>query len=145
MAVGRIGTIANVIGPTGPAGAAGAASTVTGPTGPTGPSGAADYTLTQQAQTDSYTLVLGDANKLVELNKATAVDLNIPTNSNVAFPTGTQIHILQVGAGQVTIKGQTGVQVDSNGGALRISGQWRTATVIKRATNTWVAIGSLTT
>jgi citrate lyase gamma subunit len=102
----------------------------------------ADYTLTQQAQTDSYTLVLGDANKLVEVNKATAATVTIPLNSSVAFPVGTQIHILQVGAGQVTIAGTGGVTVDGKPG-LKIIGQWRMATLIKRGTNTWVAVGGL--
>lgn len=140
MTVNRFGTLSNtIIGPTGPQGAA---STVTGPTGP---QGTADYTITQNAKTDSYTLVLTDANKLVEMGKATAQDLTVPTNANVAFAIGTQIDIIQTGAGQVTIKGDAGVQVDSRGSALKISGQWGVATIIKRATNTWVAFGALTT
>ena len=36
------------------------------------------------------------ANKLVEINSATSKKVTVPTNASVAFPVGTQIHILQV-------------------------------------------------
>lgn len=98
--------------------------------------------LTQNAQVDSYTLVLADAGKLVEMGKATVQTLTIPTNGTVAFPVGTKIDILQTGAGQVTVAGAVGVTVNATPG-LKISAQWGAATLIKRATNTWVLVGSL--
>lgn len=127
MSVNRFGTLSNTI------------------IGPTGPTGAADYTIVQNAQTADYTLALSDANKLVEINSATSKKVTVPTNSSVAFPIGTQIDVLQVGDGQVTIEGASGVTVDSRGSALKISGKWGVATLVKRATNTWVAFGALTT
>jgi len=144
MAVGRIGTNPNVLGPTGPTGASGAVG-ATGATGPAGATGVVDYTIVQNAQTTAYTLVLADANKLVEINSSTGVDLTVPTNATVAFPVGTQIDVIQVGAGQVTLKGAAGVQVDARNSALKIVGQWGVATLVKRATNTWVAFGALGT
>jgi hypothetical protein len=118
-------------GPTGPAGATGPQGTAgavgaTGPTGPTGPAGATGPTgatgpsgdpgLVINAQTASYTLVLTDASKLVEMGVATANNLTIPLNSSVAFATGTQINILQTGAGQTTIVATGGVTVNGTPG-----------------------------
>ena len=103
----------------------------------------APTTLSTSAQTSSYTLVLADAYKLVEMNVATGNTLTIPLNSSVAFPTGTQITVIQTGAGQTTIAGTSGVTVNSKDGNLKIAGQWASATLIKRATDTWVAIGNL--
>ena len=112
----------------------------TGATGATGPSG--DPTLTINAQTASYTLVLTDASKLVEVSNASANTVTIPLNSSVAFPTGTQISILQTGAGQTTIAGTSGVTVNATPG-LKLRAQWSAATLVKRAENTWVALGDL--
>jgi hypothetical protein len=112
----------------------------TGVTGATGPSG--DPTLTINAQTASYTLVLSDASKLVEVSDSSGNTLTVPLNSSVAYPVGTQINILQTGAGQTTIAGTSGVTVNSGIG-LKLRAQWSAATLIKRATDTWVAFGDL--
>jgi len=92
----------------------------------------------------SYSLVLSDAGDLVELNNASPITLVIPLNSTQAFPTGTKIDILQTGAGQVTASYVSGVTLNSSGGATKLVGQWSAATLIKRGTDTWVAIGDLT-
>ena len=94
------------------------------------------------AQTGTaYTLALSDADKLVELSNAAAITLTVPTNATTAFPTGTQIDLLQTGAGQVTVGG-AGVTLQSNGTKLKLNGQYAAATLIKRATDTWVLIGN---
>lgn len=103
----------------------------------------APVTLTTNARTSSYTLALSDAYRIVEMNVSTGNTLTIPTSSSVAFPTGTQITVIQTGAGQTTIAGTSGVTVNSKDGNLKIAGQWASATLIKRATDTWVAIGNL--
>jgi hypothetical protein len=105
---------------------------------------AAATTLTQNAQTGTtYTLVLADASaKLVELNNASAITLTVPLNSSVAFPVGSQINLLQTGAGQVTVAGAGGVTVNATPG-LKLRTQWSPATLIKRATDTWVLVGDL--
>ncbi len=95
------------------------------------------------AQTASYTLVAADRGKLVEMNVASANTLTVPLNSTVPFPIGTQIDLLQVGAGKTTIAGAAGVTVNATPG-LAIRAQWGGATLIKRAENTWVLIGDLT-
>ena len=94
------------------------------------------------AQTAAYTLVLADRSKMVEMSVASGHNLTVPTNANVAFPVGTTITVLQTGAGQTTIAGQSGVTINATPG-LKLRAQWSSATLIKRATDTWVALGDL--
>lgn len=99
-------------------------------------------TLEFNEETASYTLVLGDSGKIVEMNVGSANTLTVPPNSSVAYDVGTQITILQTGAGQTTLTQGAGVTINGTPG-LKIRAQWSSATLIKRATNTWVAIGDL--
>ena len=95
-------------------------------------------------KTASYTLSsLTERDDLIEMGSASAMTLTIPLNSAVAFPVGTSIDILQTSTGQVTIAGDAGVTVNSTPG-LKLRTQWSTATLFKRATNTWVVYGDLT-
>ena len=94
------------------------------------------------AQTASYTLVLGDKNKIVEMNVASGNNLTVPPNSSVAYPVGTQINILQVGAGQTTVVQGAGVTVNAAPG-LKLRTTWSYATLIKRATDSWVLVGDI--
>lgn len=101
------------------------------------------------AQTGTtYTLVLGDAGKYVEMNNASANTLTVPPNSDVAFSVGTEITVIRTGAGLTTIAPGSGVTVNyysvSGSGTRSIKGQWSAATLVKRATDTWVLIGNLT-
>ena len=103
-----------------------------------------DKTATINTQTASYTLVLGDADKIVEVNNASANNLTVPPNSSVAFPTGTQIDLVQYGAGQTTVVAGSGVTIRSKGAALKLTGQYSGATLYKRGTDEWVLVGDLT-
>lgn len=106
--------------------------------------------LTTNAQSGTtYTFVLTDANNvLVELSNASAITATIPLNSSVAFPIGSQISLLQTGAGQVSVAVTSGVTLNvspsagTNAGKLRA--QWSFATLIKRGTDTWVLVGDVT-
>lgn len=98
--------------------------------------------LVTSAQTASYTLVLTDNSDLVEISNASANNLTVPLNSSVPFPIGSQINILQTGAGQTTIVATGGVTINSTPG-LKLRAQWSAATLIKRGTDTWVAVGDL--
>jgi hypothetical protein len=99
--------------------------------------------ITTNRQTASYTLVLSDADKLVEMNVATANDLTIPLNSSVAFATGTQILLAQYGAGQTTVVATSGVTIRSNGGKLKLNVQYSGATLIKIDTDEWYLFGDI--
>jgi hypothetical protein len=94
------------------------------------------------AQAASYTLVLADKDKLVEISNGSANTLTVPLNSSVAFPIGTQITILQTGTGATTLTATGGVTINATPGLI-LRAQWSSATLIKRAENTWVALGDL--
>ena len=94
------------------------------------------------AQSGSYTLVLTDRNKQIEMSGGGT--LTVPLNSSVAFPVGSSILIVQTGASQVTVAGASGVTVNSSNG-LKLFGQWSAALLVKRAENTWLLAGDTTT
>jgi hypothetical protein len=94
-------------------------------------------------QTASYTLVLSDADKLVEMNVGSANNLTVPLNSSVAFSTGTQILLAQYGAGQTTVVATSGVTIRSNGAKLKLNAQYSGATLIKIAENEWYLFGDI--
>ena len=87
-------------------------------------------------------MAITDDSKIIEINSATPVNLTVPLNSSVAFPTGTSITVLQTGAGQITVVPVSGVTINSTPG-LKVRTQWSAATLLKRAENTWVLIGDL--
>lgn len=91
----------------------------------------------------SYTAVLGDDGDLVTLDNASPITFTVPPNGTVAFGIGTQINIMQLGAGQVTITPGAGVTIRSAGSRLKTSAQYAVATCVKIASDTWVAVGNL--
>lgn len=97
-------------------------------------------TLTIDSQSSSYTLILSDQSKMIEINSSSATSLVIPTNASVAFPIGTNIVILQSGTGQITVSGQAGVTVNATPG-LKTRAQWSLLSLIKRGTDLWVVAG----
>lgn len=103
-----------------------------------------DKLIVANRQTDSYTLVLSDADKLVEMNKATANNLTVPLDSSVAFAVGTQLLISQYGAGQTTVVATGGVTIRSSGGKLKLAAQYAGATLIKINTDEWYLFGDIT-
>jgi hypothetical protein len=105
--------------------------------------------VTLNDQTASYTAVLTDnQNKLVRMSVASANDFLIPTNASVAFPIGSVINVVQIGAGQTTIKAVTsGTTTISSTGASAIApklrAQYSAASCIKVATDTWYVVGDI--
>jgi hypothetical protein len=102
-----------------------------------------DKLVVANRQTASYTLVLSDADKLVEMNVGSANNLTVPLNSSVAFSTGTQILLAQYGAGQTTIVATSGVTIRSNGAKLKLNAQYSGATLVKIAENEWYLFGDI--
>jgi hypothetical protein len=97
----------------------------------------------------TYTFVLADANnELITASNASAQTYSIPTNANVAFPIGSQINIIQIGAGQVTINAVTSgttsvLSTGATAAAPKLRAQYSSATLIKVATDTWYVIGDI--
>lgn len=99
-------------------------------------------------QTGSYTLTAADDSKMIEISSSSANTVTIPNNSSVPFPIGTQINITQTGVGQTSIDCASGVTLNCSPQAVqnygKLRSQWSSLVLIKRDTNTWIAIGDLT-
>ena len=96
-------------------------------------------------KTASYTLSsLTERDDLIEMSSASALTLSIPTDATLNFPIGTSIDILQTGAGQVTIAPASGTVTVNATPGLKLRTTWSSATLFKRAANTWVVFGDLT-
>jgi hypothetical protein len=86
----------------------------------------------------TYTLVLTDREKLVEMNNGAGNTLTVPPNSSVAFPIGTNIEVSQYGAGLTTVAQGAGVTIR---GTLTVVAQYDVVTLIKRGTDEWYMVG----
>jgi hypothetical protein len=107
----------------------------------------AKQNLTLNAQTGTtYTTVLADNGKLVTLSNASPITLTVPLNSSVAYATGAIINVQQIGAGQVTIEGASGVTLTSTGATAttpKTRAQYSAASIIKTGTDSWTVIGDI--
>jgi hypothetical protein len=110
----------------------------------------ASAALAFNAQTGTtYTFVLADAdNKLVTASNASAQTYSIPTNATTAFPIGTQLNLIQIGAGQVTISAATPgtttvVSTGATAASPKCRAQYSAVTLIKRDTDSWYAVGDI--
>lgn len=128
----------NTLGPTGPTGPTGA----TGPTGPTGPTGTNLVGINAQTGT-TYTLVVGDKDKLVTCSNASAITVTVPPS---VFSANDIINVQQIGAGQVTFAQGSGVTITSTGAtstAPKLRVQYSGASVICTASNTFTILGDI--
>ena len=94
----------------------------------------------------SYTTVLADNGKLVTLSNAAAIAVTIPPNSSVTYPVGAQINMAQLGAGQVTVSGGSGVTIVSTGAtasAPKARAQYSTLTAVQTSTDNWLVMGDI--
>jgi len=110
----------------------------------------ASAALAFNAQTGTtYTFVLANAeNKLVTASNASAQTYSIPTNATTAFPIGTQLNLIQIGAGQVTVSAATPatttiVSTGATAASPKCRAQYSAITLVKRDTDSWYAIGDI--
>ena len=109
--------------------------------------GLVNFTLNDQTGT-TYTPALTDQYQvLVTRSNASASTLTIPTNASVAFPVGTAITVLNIGAGTCTISATTPATTTIlSAGATAASptlAQYKSAVCIKTATDTWYVVGAI--
>lgn len=96
------------------------------------------------AQTGTtYTLVAGDAGKLVTLSNASAITLTVPQDSDATIAVGTYVDLLQLGAGQVTVAAGTGATLRTSGLTAKARAQYSRFGVQKIAADTWSLFGDL--
>ena len=99
-------------------------------------------------QTGDYTATTNDNYQEIQLmNKATAIAFKLPTNATTAFPIGTVLTVLNIGAGTCTISAVTpGTTTVLSAGATAASPtltQYKSAACIKTGTDTWYVVGAI--
>ena len=87
----------------------------------------------------SYTTVLSDANALITMTNSASNTLILAPS---LYSVGTTINFAQLGAGQTTIAGGTGVTVNS-ASSLNLRAQYSMGTAVLVATNEWLLSGDL--
>lgn len=90
-------------------------------------------------KTGNYTLVVGDANKLISVNSASNLTVTVPSG---LFSVGDIIYVTRTGTGTVTIaaSGTTLTSADSN---LKLRARYSSAAIICIASNTFRIVGDL--
>ena len=89
----------------------------------------------------TYTLVLADSSKIVEMNNAAANTVTIPTNATSAFPIWTIITVVQYWAWLTTVQGDTWVTVNgASAWSKATTAQYQWLALYKRWTNEWIII-----
>jgi Major tropism determinant N-terminal domain len=96
-----------------------------------------DEIITINAQTSNYTLDVLDLDKMIEMSGGGTLTIT----DSASFPVGFTCNILQTGSSQVTIAG-SGFTPNATPG-LKLRTQWSSATLVKRALNSWVVMGDL--
>lgn len=104
--------------------------------------------VTIDAETASYTAVLANNGQIVTMNNGSANTFSIPTDASVDFPVGTQITVIQIGAGQTTIQAVTPgtTTINSTGAtstAPKLRVRYSSATCIKFSANNWIVVGDI--
>lgn len=94
-------------------------------------------------KTSNYTLSnLNERDTMIELNSSSDIAVTIPPESSVNYPVGTTLDIMNINTGLVTVVAGSGVTVNATPG-LKLRTQWSSATLLKRASNSWVVYGDL--
>jgi len=88
-------------------------------------------------QSSNYTLTTSDSGRLIEMSGGGTLTI---TDSS-SFPVGFSCDVLQTTTSQVTIDGTSFTPSATPG--LKLRTQWSSATLIKRALNSWVVLGDL--
>jgi hypothetical protein len=89
----------------------------------------------------SYTFALTDSGATVTASNASASTYTLPQTSNIAFPIGTRIKLVNLGAGAVTLVKEGSETLDGNA----LVAQYATAFIEKITTSKWQVFGGTAT
>lgn len=96
-----------------------------------------DTAMTQNAQTGTtYSFALSDASKLLTTSNASPVSVTVTKQATVTWVTGTQLRVINLGAGVTTLVADTGVTINGNV-ALK---QYQGGTLIRTASDVWLFV-----
>ena len=98
---------------------------------------AAEDKTTIISKSANYTILPIDSQRLIEMSAGGTVTIT----DSASFPVGFSVDILQTGTSQVTIAGTSFTPNATPG--LKLRTQWSSATLLKRALNSWVVLGDL--
>jgi hypothetical protein len=93
----------------------------------------------------AYTFALSDAatiSSVVTFDNASPVTVTVPPNVDVAFPTGSKLDIVGLGAGLVTVAAGAGVTVNASP-TLGLRAQYSRAELLKIGPDVWLLSGDL--
>jgi hypothetical protein len=93
--------------------------------------------------TASFTLGLGDANRVIGAWNTAAITITIPNDTTANLPIGAQITVYRGQTGTISFAPASGVTLNSKDTKRSIDGQHASATLIKVAANVWALIGAL--
>lgn len=96
-----------------------------------------DKIISISSKSESYVIQDTDLGKLIEMSSGGTVTI---TDSS-SFPIGFSVDVVQTGSSQVTVAGTSFTPNATPG--LKLRAQWSSATLIKRALNSWVVLGDL--
>lgn len=102
-----------------------------------------DTPLNNQTGT-TYAVVLADAAKMITMSNAAANTATLPANASIAFPVGSEVSFMQLGAGATTIAITTDTLSVESSLTLVLAGQYAVATAKKVTSTQWVLFGNLT-
>jgi hypothetical protein len=93
----------------------------------------------------TYTLVLGDQDKVKTTTSGSATTISVPTHASVPFELGAMVYFYQEGDGLVTLQGVDGTVTVRSRPGLVSGGKYALFFIWKQDDNVWVASGDLTT
>lgn len=94
----------------------------------------------------NYQFALSDVTKTTIDTYSTNSYYGVPSNNTVAFPTGSQLIIVQgskTASNYTMLSAGAGVTINSFSDSLSLAGNYAAGTLIKTDTNTWYLIGNL--
>lgn len=100
--------------------------------------GTARYLITENTYTASHSLVLGDRNKVVNMNNSSSANVTVEPDITTNFPVGSVVYINRTGTGTVTLTAGAGVTLTRTGGF----GANEEIYIRKRAANSWMVVDS---
>lgn len=93
--------------------------------------------------TQTWNLELENIGQTLTFDSTSTWTVQIPTNSTVAFPIGSEIDVFRLNTGSVTFAAASGVTLLSKNDNKSIAARYSGASIFKIDTNTWLLVGDL--
>jgi len=94
----------------------------------------------------NYRFALTDASRTIIDTFSTNTYYGVPSNNTVAFPTGSQLVVIQgnkTASNYTVLSAGSGVTINSFSNSLSLAGNYAAGTLIKTDANVWYLIGNL--